>query len=195
MSPDTQAPDFRERLAQSWADDMEEMAQKAADAEGQPMSTKRVGDVRAVRLYGLKDKKVDPETMLQAMTTTGMPPEILDPENPQCMLIIKEQPQLAKYYAKPAKTPEAAQTLVEWAQYPFAYGLVMGIDDPNERVRYTDHIHKLWQESQPQDAEPEPMTAPAPAPMMPPAPPDPSMSMQSPPGAAPAPDPRQMMGG
>lgn len=201
MSDETQSPDFREKLAQSFADDLEEMAQRAADSEGQPMGARKVGDARALRLYGLKDPNVDPERMLEALQSTGLPQEILDPSNPKAMLIIKENPDLAKYYAQPAKTPEAAETLVHWAEHPFMYGLVMGIDDPHERVSYAAHLDQLWQQSQPQTVEPAPMTTVAgatdhSAQFAPPepAPPDPSMPMQ-PPGPAPMPDPRQMMGG
>ena len=162
------------------------------------MSMRKVGDARAVRLYGLRDQKVTPEMMVPALLNGALPQELTDPQSPHAMLVIKENPDLAKYYAQPAKTAEAAETLAHWAEYPFRYGLVMGIDDPHERVRYADHLDQLWQQANPQAAEPEPMTgvesavdhseqfepAPQQAPVA--APLAPSMPMQPPPGPAPA---------
>lgn len=194
---DQNSPDFHERLAQSFADDLEELAQQTAEGQGQPMSTRKVSDARAVRNWNIRDQKVNPELMLPALINTGLPPELLDPSNPQAPLIIRERPELAQYYAQPAQTPQAAGTLVHWAEFPFRYGLVMDIDNPLERTRYSDHLARLSQLTQPK--APEPMSEPSSdLPPMPaataPQPAQPSMPGQGP--GLPLPlDPRMLQGG
>lgn len=184
-------PDFREKVAQSFADDMEELAQKAAEAEGQPMKTRKVSDARAVRLYGLRDQNVDAQQMLTALLTTGLPAELLSPENPQAPLIIRERPELAEYYGRPAQTSQAAEHLVQLAEYPWRYGLIMDEDNPRERVRYADHLDRLWQQSMPQaDATPIDLTATS-AQSVPIAPPQPSLPVAP---SMPAPSPLPLGG-
>lgn len=160
---DSQRPDFREKLAQSFADDLEELAQKAAEAQGQPMGTRRVSDARALRMYGIRDQHFDRAALIDMLNTTGVHPDLLNPQNPESPLIIRERPDLIPYYAKPAATPEAAQALADLAEYPFRYGLVMDIDNPQERVRYATHLQTQWEASQPQP-DPTPIAIP-PAPV------------------------------
>lgn len=169
-----QEPDLMERVIQSFADDLEQKAQRAAAEQGQPLGTRRVTESKAIRDYGIRDPNADP-AVIGPLLKTGLPPELLNPQSPTALMIAKLEPDLVPYFQQPAATPEAAATLAAIAEYPFRWGHVMSVDDPEERVRYADHLDREWQKTLPAPAEtPISVQPPAMRPPTPvqPAPPD-----------------------
>jgi len=188
----------------------EELAKRELDEELQQAIAEivaelgpAVGSVKAspkdeLRLWGIRDEKVDPDAMLQRLLREGYPPELLDPENEQALMVVQENPELAPYYAEPTQDQELADALVRLAEWPFRLGILRDLeDDPEEQVKKAESLDAAWQkslgESPPLMQEP---TAPA-APAMPMA--DPMMQQAQPPQQPMAPqmpaDMTMMMGG
>jgi hypothetical protein len=190
--PETTDTSVESRVAASWLEQAEKVARRIAQADGDPPGAKKVGDAEAVRLWGLTDPNADYDLILDALATTGLSPEFLDPASPQALAVVKDRPELAPLYGQPAPTPELARALATYAEYPFRFGLFADFsDDPEEQVRRSDHLDGLWQKQAGIGAQPPAEgIEQAQPPMMPPAP-----GMPTPMGAPPmpAPDPMQSM--
>jgi hypothetical protein len=127
---------------------------RSAASLGQPPGTKPLGDAEKVRLWGTRDPKVDAATLAGQLTTTGVPPELLDPKSPTALAIAREAPEdLLRMYAQPTDDPELATILASLAEYPFTHGLLAGLDMPEEQVAEAERLDRLWrkQHEQPSD--------------------------------------------
>lgn len=132
-----------DRVAMSFADDLERLAQATAAEQGQPVGTRSMSDAEALKQWGIVDPKVNYDQILGMLQPTGLPPEMLDPE--QGLMVFQEQPDLAQWYGQPVQDPALAQRMAVLAEYPFRMGLLMDIDDPDEQVRESDRLHRLWE--------------------------------------------------
>ena len=136
-----------------------EAMKRAAASLGQPPGTTAVGDAEKVRQWGIYDPKVDRQALTAQIMTTGLPQEMLDPNSPTALAIVKAAPDLAPLYAQAQHDPELADVLAGFAENPLRYGLVAGIDDPEEQVKESNRLAALHQkqtaralETQQQDA-------------------------------------------
>jgi hypothetical protein len=177
-----------ERVASSWLEEAEQVARRIAAEEGDPPGARKVGETEAVRLWGITDPGADHDLILEALKTTGLAPEFLDPSSPKALALVKARPELAQALAQPAPNEEVAAMLAAFAEYPFRFGLFADhSDDPQEQTSYAERLTTQWQATQqpataavveePQPAPPlpdptlpEPMPQPQPAPVPPPPP-------------------------
>lgn len=119
------------------------LTKRSAAGLGQPPGTKPVGDAEKVRQWGITDHKVDRTALTAQLMTQGVPPELLDPNNPQALAIAKAAPDLLPLYVQPVQDPELADTLAGLAHTPFRHGLLAGIDDPEEQVAEANRLAAL----------------------------------------------------
>jgi hypothetical protein len=124
----------------------EKAALQAAQSWGQPAGSRPVGDAEKVRQWGLQDSNVDRTALTASLLTQGLAPELLDPNNPQAPAVMKAAPDLAPLYGQPVQDSELADTLAGLAQYPFRYGLLAGIDDPEEQVKEAERLSRLHEQ-------------------------------------------------
>lgn len=138
-----------DRVALSFADDLERLAQAAAAEQGQPIGTRKASHAEAVKQWGINDPQVEDnyDAFLDMLKTTGLPPEMLDPESPQCLMVIKEDPDLAQWYGQPIADPALAARYATLAEWPFRRGLLMDEDDPDEQVRLANAYDRDWERS------------------------------------------------
>lgn len=154
-----------DRVAVSFADDLERLAQAAAADQGQPVGTRNVSDAEALRQWAYADPQADYDAILGQLQTTGLPPELLDPDHG--LTIFKEQPDLAQWYGQPVQDPALADRMARIAEHPFRMGLLMDIDDPDEQVRESNRLHRAWSRQLLGDTAPEDMQQTPVAPVTP----------------------------
>lgn len=164
-----------EELAQRELDEemQQAIAEIAADLGPAP-GARTASPTDRLRMWGIRDEKVDADAMLQRLMTEGYPPELLDPANEQALMVVQENPELAPYYAEPTQDQGLADALVRLAEYPFRLGLLRDLeDDPEEQVKEAEQLDAAWQRSMGESPEmaQEPTAAPMADPMMPTAPP------------------------
>lgn len=131
-----------DHVAVSFADELERLAQASAAGQGQPVGTRKTSDAEAVKHWGITDPNVEYDQILQQLQTTGLPPEMLDPE--KGLLLFREQPDLAQWYGQPVQDPALADRMARIAEHPFRMGLLMDIDDPDEQVREANRLDRAW---------------------------------------------------
>lgn len=136
------------------------LTKRSAASLGQPAGTRPVGDVELVRQWGIRDNKVDRPSMLAQLMTEGLPPELLDPNNPKAYAIAKAAPDLLPLYAQATPDHELADILAGFAERPFRYGILAAIDDPEDQVKEANRLDGLWQKKT--GAPLEPPTLPEP---------------------------------
>lgn len=168
---------IEDRIAASWLKEASAIADRVAASAGDPPGAERVGNAKAVQMWGTMDPRAPYDTMLQMITTTGIPQDQV-PE----MLIVKEVPELAQLYATPQQSPVAEQ-LATLAEFPFRWSLTVGaFESPTEQVQRAEELNKLWLASMPTPPPAPEEPAPTPEPSAAPAAPPPAMM-----GAAPQP--------
>lgn len=200
LSPEAVARnEFNDELQQA----ITEIAAELGPADGAAPAS----DKEKVRLWGIRDQKVDYDAMVQRIMTQGYPPEMLDPDGDNSLMVVRENPELAPYYGQPTEDQEMAGVLTTLAEFPFRLGILRDLEeDPEAQAKESDRINALWQKTLPpesplmqeQPVPTMPPTAPA-LPEMQPASPEqppamPQMDMQQPAPQMPA-DMAQMMGG
>lgn len=147
-------------------------AELLAARMGPAIGTQSVAEKREQKLYGQRDQSVDRESLIQAMTTTGLDPSFLDPQSKTAFALIKLHPSMAQFFAEPV-APEMAEQLAWLAEYPNRVGIwdhYVKID-PEEAVKHMTRLYERWSEEQmASQAEAPPMmqeqvAAPAPSPL------------------------------
>lgn len=168
------------------------LTKRSAASLGQPPGTRPVGDVELVRQWGIRDNKVDRLQLLAQLLTTGLPQELLDQNNPQAFAIMKAAPDLAPLYGQPVTDHEVAEILTGLAEWPFRYGILAAIDDPEDQVKEANRLDGLWQKKVGTPPEPPTLTEPL-AQVEGAQTQGPPAAMPQPPAAPPmAPNPQQM---
>lgn len=154
--PPPKSTSEEELVAATFLADLESVAGRIAQAEGEPPGSQPMGDADKVRLWGIQDRRVDPSMLLRTLLSTGLGQEATQ------MTIVAERPELLDAYAQPATDPEVAQQLVTLAQYPFRLGVVSYLEDDLEAwVRESERIDRLWQQAGVPTEAPAPLGAPA----------------------------------
>lgn len=119
-----------------------------------------VSDARKVELWGQTDPKAPYDTIYQMLTTTGVKPEMLDPDGDDQMTlaIVKEVPEIAPMYAE-VVDPDVADVLATLAEHPMRVGLLSGLeDDPEAQVCEAERLDGLWSRRNGGTAAPAPRT-------------------------------------
>jgi hypothetical protein len=164
MTPEDQA-------IESFNKNFDALTKRSALSLGQPPGTRPVGDAELVHQWGIMDSKVDRAQLAAQLLTTGLPPELLDPNSPNKLEIVKAAPDLAPLYAQPVKDPELADILAGFAERPFRYGILSAIDDPEDQVKEAERLSRLHDQQtsaaleaalaeQPASSKAAPMSAP-----------------------------------
>jgi hypothetical protein len=182
-----------DRAIENFNKSFDALTKRSAASLGQPPGTRPVGDAELVRQWGIMDNKVDRTALAQQLMAGGLPPELLDPNNPNSLEIVKAAPDLAPLYGQPVQDPELADILAGLAEHPFKYGILAALDDPEDQVKEAERLNRLWEK---QMADQQPAEQPgadmsAPAPVM--SAPTPSSAPDMP--NAPVQVPQQLMGG
>lgn len=117
------------------------------DAEQSPASgTSRVSESRKVALWGLRDRRVDPDVLRQRLLAGGLG------EEAQQMAVVQEYPEVLEVYAggianlPDVEDPEGlVDQLVRFAEWPWRWGTIAHLDDPDEQVREANRIEREWE--------------------------------------------------
>jgi hypothetical protein len=134
-----------DRAIENFNKSFDALTKRSAISLGQPAGTRPVGDAELVRQWGIMDNKVDRTALAQQLMAGGLPPELLDPNSPHKLEIVKAAPDLAPLYGQPVQDPEVADILAGLAEHPFRHGILAAIDDPEDQVKETARLNRLWE--------------------------------------------------
>lgn len=169
--------------------EIERMIDTLAKAEGPAADAESVSDERLVRQWGQRDPNIqDVDALKQALMTQGLPPEVLDPNSPQCLALLKANPDLAQDWAGILSTPldeRMADLVAPLVEHPLRLGILRPYaDNPKEMVKVSDSFDAKWGRLVEQQMGGAPPIAAAPVP------PEQALpSMPQAPVSAPAPQP------
>ncbi len=146
-------------------DDEIQEAIEAISAEwGPAIGAQPVSEQRERALWWQRDDRVDPDAMSMLLQTQGLAPELLDPESPGALAIVKAHPEMAQLYAQ-AVAPDVADTLVRLAEWPNRLAIMVHYeDDPPAAVRKANRLDRKGPPDQSGRVAPEsPVGAASPA--------------------------------
>jgi len=128
------------------ADEIERVSDAIAAELGPAPDAISFSDTREAALFWQMDPTVDPNALFHQLTTTGLmqaDPDRIDPESPTCLEYVKQQPQMAEFFADPV-APEVANDLVTLALFPLRHGLMADYKhDPKGMVSRADRLLAL----------------------------------------------------
>lgn len=156
--PATESPEAR--ALRELDEEMERYSDAIAADWGPAPGSDVVSDDRKVELWGRTDPKADYDAIYGMLTTTGVPPEMLDPDGADdvTLAIVKEVPEMAPYYQQ-AVEPDLADALSTLAEYPMRLGLLTDLeDDPEAMVKEAERLDRLWSRRNGGTAAPAPRT-------------------------------------
>lgn len=104
-----------------------------------------VSEDEEVELWGRRDPTVDYDAVYAMLTTTGLPPEMLDPASDLAPAVIAEHPEMAQMYGSVVDA-NLADMLATLAEHPFRIGLLQDLeDDPEAMVEKANRLDRAWQ--------------------------------------------------
>jgi hypothetical protein len=128
-------------------DDLERTIDALADRMGPAAGAKPVSEARKLSMWGQRDPRVrDADGLMQQLMETGLgqTPELLDPENPNCLAIIKRYPAMAEMFVEPVDET-LAYMLSRSAEFPMRISVLEPyIDNPDQYVAESDRLERLW---------------------------------------------------
>lgn len=141
---------FSEIVESEFSREYEQVIDLLASEQGPPSGAERVPESRRVALWGLRDRRVDPDLLRERLLTTGLG------EEAQQMAVVQEYPEVLDVYAngvmalQDVQDPEAlADDLVRFAEHPYRYALLADLaHDPEAMVREANRLERLWERQQ-----------------------------------------------
>lgn len=143
-----------------------EQAQREIDAEiqqairmlaaevGPAPGARPLSEAKKVSMWGQRDPKVDYTQVASQLMTTGLAPDLLDPE--KGLALFKEHPEMAQMYAQPV-APDVADQLARLAEYPLRLGLLAHLEDyPKQNVAEANRLDRAWEKQTGGTEEPPP---------------------------------------
>lgn len=182
------------------SNEIERMINVLAKAEGPAADAESVSDAQLVRQWGQRDPQIqDPEQFKQQLLTTGLPAEMLDPNSPQVLALIKANPDLAQDWAGILSSPldqRMVDLVAPLVEHPLRLGILRPYeDDPEEMVKVAESLDGKWGRLMEQQMGGPPPIAPPPEQAPPAMPQAPPVSAPAPQPAPMVPSPQMMMGG
>ncbi len=190
-------PNPEDKIQQELEAEINRYADILSNEMGPAPGSDQVSDAMKVRMWGQADPIVetDPEAFRQALLTGALAaqPEMLDPQKPNSLGIVRAYPAMAQILAEPVDEQMADQ-IMRYARWPLRSKLLEEYaEDPEGYVKEANRLEGLWNKSDSASAtleEPEavapPVTQvtapemPATAPPPPPAPTEPIPAPQAP---------------
>lgn len=145
MPPRNASTSYEQTLVSTVAEDIVTTAERHAASMGAPPNTQATSDKERVRLWGRTDPAAPYDTVFQTLTTTGVPPEMM--QQMQISRFTQSHPELVAAYSQPTQDTALADRLAQIAEYPFKIPLYDHLD-PKGRVAEADRIQKLWEKEQ-----------------------------------------------
>ena len=136
---------YEQTLVSTVADDLISSADRHAASMGAPPNTTSASDRERVRLWGRTDPKAPYDQVFQMLTTTGVPPEMM--EQMQIGRFAKSHPELVQAYSQPTQDTALAARLADLAEYPFRIALFDHLD-PEGRVKEAERLQREYQKQQ-----------------------------------------------
>lgn len=130
---------YEDLLAESVADSLLDGADAIAAEHGAPPDMDAPSEREKVRLWGRSDPAVDYDALVEALTTTGVPPEMM--ATMQVSRYAKSHPELVQAYAQPVQDRALAERLAAIAEYPFKLALYDQLD-PRNRVKEAERLDR-----------------------------------------------------
>lgn len=129
-------------------EEIQRVVDQLALSEGPASDAESVSDARVLKLWGQRDPKISDADGLKAhLMQAGLPPELLDPNSPTALTLIKSRPQMAEMFANPADEG-LAHMLSRLAEFPLRLDVLEPFeDDPERMVKEAERIDGLWQRS------------------------------------------------
>lgn len=144
-----------------------------ANELGPAAGAETVSDAEKVRMWDLADPivDVDPEAFKQQLMTGGLAehPEMLDPNNPQSLGIVRAFPEMVQVLSEPVDEQMADQ-IMRYCRWPLrSKVLEEHADDPEGWVKEANRMERLSNgqsggDEAPEESPEEPMNAPVPSP-------------------------------
>lgn len=134
------------------------MIDRLTVGEGPAIDASPISDAEKVRQWGQMDPNIsDPDMLREHLMQGAVPQELLDPNNPGSLAIVRANPAMAELYADPSPRDERlADMLARLAERPLRLGLLAHLeDDPEAMVKEANRLDALWQK---QSGEQEPPT-------------------------------------
>lgn len=132
---------FEGRVTEEFAADLQAVEDRLVADAGPPPDTKRMSEADEDRLWALRDKNVDNETLAQQLMTTGVPQEMLG-----SLVIVQEFPEWAPIFGQPTQSAETADQLARMAEFPYRWQLLADLE-PAEMVKKADRLDERYQKA------------------------------------------------
>lgn len=141
--PRQQQPDSAESIALNQILDEDDAALKRVSEQmGPPHGSVKQSQADEVKRWGQLDPRVDRDLMPQQLMATGLPPE-----QAKELAILQEYPDLLPLYTQPIGDPQMADLLTRFAEMPYRWSLLEGIDDPEERAAKAESLDRAHEKA------------------------------------------------
>lgn len=150
------AGSFSDQLSERFAANFQTVKDHLVAQAGPPPASKRLSQPQEDALWAYADPRVDRDQLAQQIMTTGLPPEMLHPDSPAALDIVKEHPDMVSALAQPTNDAEMADQFARMCQWPFRWGLLKDITDHKEQVQRANTLDRRFQErhaTPPQDTQ------------------------------------------
>jgi hypothetical protein len=140
------AGSFTDQLSERFAANFQTVKDHLVAQAGPPPASKRLSQPQEDALWAYADPKVDRDQLAQQIMTTGLPPEMLHPDSPAALDIVKEHPDMVQALAQPTNDAEMADQFARMCQWPFRWGMLKDITDHKEQVQRANTLDRRFQE-------------------------------------------------
>lgn len=141
QSPKSPADLLAEQFATSFAKIKDQIVARS----GPPPASDRVSQAKEDAMWAYADPKVqDTNQLAQQIMTTGLPPEMLDPNNPAALEIVHAHPEMAQALAAPTNDAELADQYARMVQRPYRWPALKNLS-PKEQVAKATTLDRRFQ--------------------------------------------------
>jgi hypothetical protein len=141
------------------ATEIPRMVEAIAAKQGPGIDAGPVSAAKLLQQWGQRDPRIaDADGLRDHLMQGPLPPEMLDPNGPDALAIVKQHPEIAQMYGQGPFDQQMADMLARIAEFPLRLGhLAQWEDDPEGMVKEAERMDGLWQRSFGVGAEPAPM--------------------------------------
>lgn len=148
MPPRT-APNVEDSARREAEDVLNQAVDAIAASEGAAADADPVSAAKLLQQWGQRDPRIaDADGLRDHLMQGPLPPEMLDPNGPDALAIVRMHPDLGALYGQGPFDQPMADMLARIAEFPLRLGhLAQFEDDPEGAVKEAERMDGLWQRS------------------------------------------------
>jgi hypothetical protein len=152
--PPRQQPNVEDSARREAEDVLNQAVDALASSEGAAPDADPVSAATLLRQWGQRDPRIaDADGLRDHLMQGPLPPEMLDPNGPDALAIVKQHPEIAGMYGQGPFDEAMADMLARLAEFPLRLShLAQWEDDPEAMVKEAERMDGLWQKSMGADA-------------------------------------------